>query len=61
MSPIAIAKGYSSAFTHVVRNYANFSEQKELFTQQKSQIPIMLVWEPNMAAVSLFCTPMWPV
>ena len=40
MSPIAIAKGYSSAFTHVVSNYANFSEQKELFTQQKSQIPI---------------------
>ena len=57
MSPIAIAKGYCSAFTHVVSNYANFSEQKEVFKQEKSQIPIMLVWEPNMAAVSLFCTP----
>ena len=43
-----------SVFTHVASIYAKLLEQKEAFTKEKSSIPTGLVWDTNMAAVSLF-------
>ena len=34
--------------------YANLSEQKKAFAKEKGLTPIGLVWDTNMAAVSLF-------
>ena len=49
-------------FTHVhmVGCYANFLEQKEVFTWEKSSVPKGFFLYINMAAVFLFCTPIWP-
>ena len=38
----------------MVSIYANVLEQKKGFTQEKSSTPTGLVWNTNMAAVSLF-------
>ena len=43
-----------SVLTQVSSNYANLLEQKKAFTQKKSSTPRGLVWNTNMAAVSLF-------
>ena len=45
-----------SAFTHVASIYANLNllEQKKAFAKEKSSTPTGLVWDTNMAAVSLF-------
>ena len=39
-------------FTHVTSIYANFWEQKKLFTQEKRSTPTGLIWNTNMAAVT---------
>ena len=41
-------------FTHVASLYPKLLEQKKAFTQEKSSTPTRLVWDTNMAAVSLF-------
>ena len=38
---------------HVASIYANLSEQKEAFTQEKNSTPRRIVRNTNMAAVSL--------
>ena len=38
----------------MVSIYVNLLEQKKAFAQEKSSIPEGLVWDTNMAAVSLF-------
>jgi len=38
----------------VASSHANFLEQKKLFTSEKSSTSRGLVWNTNMAAVSLF-------
>ena len=49
-------------FTHVIRfRYANFSEEKNAFIGKKSSILTGFFWYgTKMAAVALFCTPIWP-
>ena len=44
-----------SAFTHVASIYTNLLEQKKAFKLHKKrvQLPEELVWDTNMAAVSL--------
>ena len=47
----------SGVLTHVASSHANLLEEKKVFTQEKSSTPTGLVWDTNMAAVSLFwCT-----
>ena len=43
-----------SVFTHVASIYANLLEQKKPFAKEKSSTLRGLVWDTNMAAVSLF-------
>ena len=43
-----------SVFPHVACIYANLLEQKKAFAWEKSWTPTRLVWDTNMAAVSLF-------
>ena len=44
----------SSGHCDVTSGYANLSEQKTVFTQEKRSTPKGLVWDINMAAVLLF-------
>ena len=43
-----------SVFTHVASIYANLLEQKKALAKEKNATPRGLVWDTNMAAVSLF-------
>ena len=46
--------GLFCVFTHVASIYANLLEQKKAFAYEKSSTPTGVVWDTNMAAVSLF-------
>ena len=41
-------------FTQVANIYADLLEHKKAFTKEKSSTPTGLVWDTNVAAVSLF-------
>ena len=43
-----------SVFTHVADIYANLLGQKKAFSLEKSSTPTGLVWNTNMAPISLF-------
>ena len=55
ISYVHIQKKQFCVFTHVASIYANLLEQKKAFTVRKEfNILTGLVWDTNMAAVSLF-------
>ena len=39
---------------HMANNHTKFFQQKEVFTKEKSSTPTALIWNANMATISLF-------